>query len=210
VKNSPIPERIPLFPLPSAVLFPGMPLPLHVFEPRYRRMVSDALEGERVIGMILLRSGWEADYEGRPPVYPCGCAGRIVQCDLLPDGRYAMVLRGVSRFRIEAEHGGCEYRIASVTCLEDAAGDARQIAEARHRVLEAVGRAADGPALLGLGADIPHDVFVNALCQSISLSPVEQQSLLECDSVLDRCRRLIEILEFKELESGFPGAGAVH
>jgi hypothetical protein len=205
-----IPERIPLFPLPSAVLFPGMPLPLHVFEPRYRRMVGDALEAERFIGMTLLRPGWEADYEGRPPVYACGCAGRIEQCQSLPDGRYALVLRGVSRFRIESEQEGREYRIARVSRLDDAAGDESRLSAARHQVLEVVGRASDGPALLGLRADIPHDVFVNALCQSISLSPVEQQSLLECDSVLDRCLRLIEILEFKALESGSPGVHGVH
>lgn len=205
-----IPARIPLFPLPSAVLFPGMPLPLHVFEPRYRRMVSDALETERVIGMTLLRSGWEANYEGRPPVYACGCAGRIEQCRSLPDGRYALVLRGVGRFRIVSEHPGREYRIASVSGLDDAPGDESEMSTARHQVLEAVGRASDGPALLGLRADIPHEVFVNALCQSMSLSPVEQQSLLECDSVLGRCRRLIEILEFKELEADSPGGSAVH
>jgi Lon protease-like protein len=205
-----IPERVPLFPLPNAVLFPGMPLPLQVFEPRYRRMVGDALEGERFIGMTLLRPGWEADYEGRPPVYPCGCAGRIEQCEPLPDGRYALVLRGVSRFQIEAEHAGREYRIASVRRLADGVGDASGLAAARRKVLETVGQAADGPALLGLRDDIPHDVFVNALCQSMSLSPVEQQSLLECDSVLERCRRLIEILEFKQLESGSPGGGGIH
>ena len=65
-----LPAIIPIFPLPNAVLFPGVFLPLHIFEPRYRAMVADALEGDRLIGMMLLKPGWESDYEGRPPVYP--------------------------------------------------------------------------------------------------------------------------------------------
>ena len=83
-----LPPLLPLFPLPNVVLFPRMPLALHVFEPRYRAMVSDALESHRAIGMVLLKPGWEADYEGRPPVYPVGCAGLIERCEKLADGRY--------------------------------------------------------------------------------------------------------------------------
>jgi len=63
-------DLLPLFPLPNVVLFPGVFLPLHIFEPRYKEMVADALAGDRIIGMALLRPGWEADYEGRPPIYP--------------------------------------------------------------------------------------------------------------------------------------------
>src|SRR5213594_509810 len=70
-----IPSTIPIFPLEDATLFPNVSRPLYIFEPRYRAMVSDALKGDRVIGMVLLRPGHEADYEGRPPVYPIGCAG---------------------------------------------------------------------------------------------------------------------------------------
>jgi len=204
-----IPERIPLFPLPNAVLFPGMPLPLHVFEPRYRKMVADALAGERCIGMILLRPGWEADYDGRPPVYERGCAGRMEQCRQLPDGRYAMVLRGVCRFRIGGEHPGEPYRVASVTPLEEPAAPDEALRDARERVIQAVSRLATGAALVGLDPDIPHELFVNALCQSMNLTPVEQQSLLDCDGALQRCGRLIEILEFKRLESG-SGGGTLH
>ena len=73
------PSRI--FPLPNVVLFPNVFLPLHIFEPRYREMVADALDGDRIIGMVLLRPGWEGDYEGRPPVYPIGCAGLITHAE---------------------------------------------------------------------------------------------------------------------------------
>ena len=65
-----LPPTIPIFPLPNAVLFPNVFLPLHIFEPRYREMVADALQGDRIIGMVLLRPGWEADYDGRPAIYP--------------------------------------------------------------------------------------------------------------------------------------------
>jgi Lon protease-like protein len=196
----PLPSLIPLFPLPSVVLFPKMPLPLLVFEPRYRRMVADALQREQMIGMVLLRPGWEADYEGRPPVYSVGCAGHMEQCDPLADGRFQILLRGTSRFRVLEEHAGEPYRLATVRALEDPLGDDAPLDAARRRVMEAIARASDGPAILVTQPDLTHDVFVNALCQSLGLTPVEQQSLLDCDSILDRYARLLEILEFKRLE----------
>ena len=105
---------LPLFPLPNVVLFPNVFLPLHIFEPRYRAMVADALEGDRLIGMVLLRPGWEGDYEGRPPVFPTGCAGLITHHERLPDGRYNIVLRGLEKFRILDEDASRSYRIARV------------------------------------------------------------------------------------------------
>ena len=77
-----IPTTLPLFPLPNVVLFPGVFLPLHVFEPRYRDMVADALSGDRVIGMTLLKPGWEANYEGRPPIFPVGCTGVMTHVEI--------------------------------------------------------------------------------------------------------------------------------
>src|SRR5215208_6456014 len=98
-----LPPTIPIFPLPNAVLFPNVYLPLHIFEPRYRAMVGDALTGDRIIGMVLLQPGFEPDYEGRPAVYPVGCAGVITHSEPLPDGRYNIVLRGIEKFRITGE-----------------------------------------------------------------------------------------------------------
>ena len=71
------PSTLPLFPLPNVVLFPGVFLPLHIFESRYRAMTEDALSGDRMIGMALLKPGFEAEYEGRPPIYPVGCVGLV-------------------------------------------------------------------------------------------------------------------------------------
>jgi Lon protease-like protein len=209
VKNA-LPAIIPLFPLPNVVFFPKMPMPLHVFEPRYLRMTSDSLEGDRVIGMVLLKPGWEPDYEGRPPVYPVGCAGRIEQSEKLPDGRYNLVLRGASRFRIGLELPGAPYRRASVEGLFDAVEDKGRLDAMRRKVLAAIGQAADGPSALVLQDELPHDIFVNALGQTLALSPVERQSLLDCDSILDRYQRLLEILEFLGLEQRSGQRKVVH
>ena len=165
-------------------------------------MIADALAGPRVIGMVLLRPGWEHDYQGRPPVYGQGCAGRIEQHEALPDGRSNIVLRGLTRFRIVEEHAGEPYRRATVAALADAAGDAAEVEAARRDVMAAIGRAADGPQVLVIKPDVPADVFVNALSQSLDLRAVERQSLLECDGVLERYRRLLSILDFRQLERG--------
>jgi Lon protease-like protein len=79
-----LPPTIPIFPLPNAVLFPNVFMPLHIFEPRYRAMVSDALAGDRIIGMVLLRAGFERDYEGRPAIFPIGCAGVVTRNFSIP------------------------------------------------------------------------------------------------------------------------------
>jgi len=209
VKTS-LPSIIPLFPLPNVVFFPKMPMPLHVFEPRYRKMTEDSLLGDRVIGMVLLKPGWEPDYEGRPPVYPVGCAGRIEQSERLADGRYNLVLRGTSRFRIDHEHAGSSYRRATVLALEDGVEARDQLDAMRQRVLAAIGQAADGPSALVLQDELPHDVLVNALAQTLALSPVERQSLLDCDSILARYRRLLEILDFLGLEQKLGHKKVVH
>jgi Lon protease-like protein len=184
-----------------------MALPLHVFEPRYRKMVVDALKGHKTIGMTLLKPGWEAEYQGRPAVYAAGCAGLLEQCDALADGRFNIVLRGTARFRILEEHAGEPYRLASVEPLEDVIGDEALVKAARKKLLTVIARAADGPAVLVTQPELPDDVFVNALCQSMDLSPVERQSLLSCDSILARYERLLEILEFKILESSYKTSG---
>ena len=195
-----LPRIIPLFPLPNVVLFPQMPLALHVFEPRYRKMVEDALAGSRTIGMMLLRPGWEPEYQGRPPVYEVGCAGVIEQSEPLEGGRYNIGVRGTTRFHILAEHEGEPYRLATVEPRADLAGEGAALEEMRRRVLAAIGKALDGPASLVLQEELPHDLFVNALCQTMTLSPVERQSLLDCDTILARYARLIEIMDFMLLE----------
>src|SRR6478735_663457 len=114
-----LPSEIPLFPLPEVVLFPGARRPLLIYEPRYREMVADALKGNRIIGTVLLRPGFEANYEGRPPIYGIGCAGVIEDYEQLPDGRYAILLRGLTTFRVVSEDQRKSYRLARVAAIPD-------------------------------------------------------------------------------------------
>jgi uncharacterized protein len=194
-----LPPDVPLFPLPNVVLFPQMPMPLHVFEPRYRKMVADARQSHQLIGMVLLQPGWETGYYGRPPVFPIGCAGRIEQCEALPDGKYNIVLRGVCRFAIVDEHSREPYRVAQIASRAEAAHEDAALDAVRADLISAIEKASEQEAVV-LHGSLPAETFINALCQSLDLSPLEKQSLLDCDTLLDRGRRLIAILEFKQLE----------
>jgi Lon protease-like protein len=194
-------QLVPLFPLPNVVLFPDVPLPLHVFEPRYRSLVRDALGSHRSVGMALLKPGYEADYHGCPAIYPLGCVGSIVEDERLDDGRFNIVLQGRQRFRIVRETQGGAYRQALVEPLAEAAHDDASPMRLRDEVLRALGRLA-GEASLVLPGGIPGATLVNALCQGLDLPAVEKLDLLGCDSVESRARRLVELLEFHRLERG--------
>lgn len=106
-------RRLPLFPLPGVVLLPGTLLPLHIFEPRYQAMVEDALAGDRLIGMAMLKPGWEGAGES-PPIYAVGGAGEIVESEELEDGRGNIVLEGRFRYRVLGEAVPGPYRLAHV------------------------------------------------------------------------------------------------
>ena len=197
-----LPPTIPIFPLPNVVLFPNVFLPLHIFEPRYRAMVADALRGDRIIGMVLLRPGFEGNYEGRPPVYPIGCAGVITHAEPLADGRYNIVLRGMEKFRVTGEDDSRVYRLAHVQPLPESMAETERqtIREHRHK-LEAllaalVERSGSDPKF---PPAVPDEDLVNALAQYIQLDPIERQALLEREGVLARCRALVELLEIKTI-----------
>ncbi len=162
-------------------------------------MVEDALATNRTIGMVVLKPGYEEDYQGRPPIYPLGCTGTIVEEERLDDGRYNILLLGQTRFHVLAERGGEPYRLAAVEELPEPIGDASSLAGLRASVLAALGRLTGGTAVQTKG-DVPHAVVVNGLCQGLDLTPVEKLSLLGCDTVEARARRLLEILEFHALE----------
>jgi Lon protease-like protein len=195
-----LPPTIPLFPLPNVVLFPNVFLPLHIFEPRYREMVADALQGDRILGMTLLQPGYEGHYDGRPPVFGVGCAGVITHTERLADGRFNIVLRGLEKFRILGEDDSRQYRLAQVEGLpEDINSDDRDALRRRRQRLEALLVAAMERA----GAEprfppaIPDEDLVNALAQYLQLEPIERQALLEREGILSRCYGLIDLLEMK-------------
>jgi uncharacterized protein len=193
-----LPETLPLFPLPNVVLFPHVFLPLHVFEPRYRAMVGDALDGDRLIGMTLLKPGWESDYEGRPPIYPIGCAGLISMAERLPDGRYNIVLRGLEKFRVLGEDHSKPYRLAHIEPVDEPACEIATMRSERRKLEHLI--LATGHAEQPITPPSMPDVdFVNALAQYLNFEPVEKQALLEVPDALSRCRSVIDLLEMKDL-----------
>lgn len=202
----PTSSSLPLFPLPTVVLFPNVFLPLHVFEPRYRQMVSDALNGDRMIGIVLLKPGFEPEYEGEPPVYDVGCSGLITHVERLSDGRFNIVLRGLEKFRVLGEENPAGstsgYRRGLIAPLVDAlVDDERDALQEERGRLEALLR----PSLERLGGEsplpqaMPDDDLVNALAQYLEFEPIEKQALLEREGPLARCRAMIELLEMKAL-----------
>ena len=206
-------DLLPIFPLPNVVLFPNVFLPLHIFEARYREMVADAVASDRMIGMVLLRPGWDRDYEGTPPVYPVGCSGVITHVEALADGRFNIVLRGLERFRITGEDDGRTYRMAQIDALpeltpEDHRGELRRHRNRLEALLAvAIERAGAEPRF---PPAVPDEDLVNALAQYIELDPLERQALLEREGVLARCRALIELLEMRTISPRSAWGKVVH
>src|SRR5438132_3683101 len=176
-----------LFPLPNVVLFPHVVQPLHIFEPRYRQMTAEALEGDRLIGLTLLQPGWEGDYAGNPPLHAVGCLGSIVAEQRLEEGRFNILLRGVSRFRIDHEvvHAK-QYRLGRVSLLEDASAPGPETARKfRRRLLKIVPSwvSSQGLVLDRFRKLIKSEIPVGALCDIIAFAlPLDvafKQELLE-------------------------------
>jgi Lon protease-like protein len=201
-------DLLPLFPLHNVVLFPNVFLPLHIFEPRYREMVADAIAADRMIGMVLLRPGWERDYEGRPPIYPTGCSGLITHVEQLADGRYNIILRGLERFRVLEEDGARSYRRASVEPwperrLDDA--DRALIRDQRARLEAMLAMPGDPKAEPRIPSAMGDEDLVNALAQYLDLDALEKQALLERPCLRSRAESLVELLEMKVLMARTPG-----
>lgn len=196
-----LPSTLPIFPLPNVVLFPSVFLPLHIFEPRYRVMLADALRGDRMIGMVLLR-GRRDDIEEPPPVYPIGCAGLVSHAEPLRDGRSNIILRGLQRFRIVAEDTDRDYRRAQITPLpENESGliqDELRVMRSRLAALLA-GRLETAGGEVMVPDDMEDADLVNTLAQYLDLEPVEKQALLERDDIASRSRSLIELIEMRAL-----------
>jgi uncharacterized protein len=206
-------DLLPLFPLPNVVLFPNVFLPLHIFEPRYREMVADVITGDRMIGMVLLRPGWEQNYEGRPPVYPIGCSGLITHVEQLSDGRYNIVLRGFERFRVVAEDHSRPYRRASLERLSEQPMDGNDRAAVRRQRAKLETMLARARESKGADPKIPSAMgdedLVNALAQYLDLEPLEKQALLEHHSLRTRAESLVELLEIKVIMARTPGLSNV-
>ena len=211
-----IPGILPLFPLPNVVFFPRTYLPLHIFEPRYRDMVRCAAAGHRMIGMVLLKEGWEHDYEGAPRIFPIGCAGRMISIKPLPDGRFYILLQGLRRFEIQQEVGVEAYRQGRILAKNWTEPPPELPCEVRRQLVNTVGELLrTHEEALGfatwLRQPLNDDVLVQNLSFTLDFTPLEKQFLLESESLIQQSRRLLDLLQFKLHErndqSGQTGRG---
>ena len=212
-----LPSRFPIFPLPNVVLFPGTSLPLHIFEPRYREMAAHALAGDAIIGMVLLKSA-ESAAEARAPVFEVGCAGRVVDSQKLPDGRYNLLLQGLQRFRIAEEPPDPRsYRLVRAEILSEPGfleldpSTRQQLEELRGRLEDLlVGLArrsapAAAETLLERMRRLDPVQLVHALAFGLDCSALEKQGLLEAGDPLARAELLAQLLRFRQAESELAG-----
>lgn len=195
--------RIPLFPLAGAILFPRSQLPLHIFEPRYRDMVRDALDGGGRIGMIQPLTL----EEDNPPLYAVGCVGDIVGVEELEDGRFNIVLHGSNRFRIIAEADlGTAYRHADVDTALFNDDEPPPLGLALRADVEREARRLGD--VLGLAVDwgavgrLDDEMLVNAISQVAPLDVGAKQALLEEDSLAGRADLLVQLMQFHRVAVG--------
>jgi hypothetical protein len=211
-----LPEILPIFPLTGALLLPRGHLPLHIFEPRYRKMTEAALSGERMIGMVQPRDPDLETVGDNGRVYETGCAGRIVSFTEVEGGRFLLTLRGVCRFRIAEElplHDGfrrvrpdyAPYR-QDVEEPVGAALDREVLIGAVHRYVHAKELTADWSAI----KEASDDELVVALSMMCPFEPREKQALLECRDLAARAALLASLLEMGIRDADSPGSGIAH
>ena len=193
---------VPIFPLPDLALFPNTLLPLHIFEPRYRAMVTDCLARDRRLAMVGLKPGCDGDYAGRPDVHEVAGLGRIVKCERLATGRFNILLKGEVRVRIERElPSDTLYRLVQSVELEDAGAERDtvpplldEVKRACRRILEAVRRATPEMEETLAAAAAP-GILCDQVASAVIPSPAVRQALLEELDVERRLRRLLAELE---------------
>jgi Lon protease-like protein len=192
--------RLSIFPLPGAILFPGLQLPLHIFEPRYRALVSDALARDRRISMIQPRKPGDGGL-----LYDVGCIARIGEVEALEDGRYNLILEGEQRFRLIRE-------LDVTTAFRQVEGD--PIEEPEDQYLSSVERAGfEQEARLfadrqGYSVDwnsvarLDDQSLINGVSQIAPFDPAAKQALLEAPDLASRCELLVQLMQFFGLHDG--------
>jgi len=194
-------EIVPVFPLPTAVLFPRTVLPLHIFEPRYREMVRDASAGDGVIAIALLKPGFESDYEGSPEIHTVGTVGRIEELVALPDGRFNLNLVGLVRVDLEELPSPHAYRIARARPRpeQDVDESDAEIHQAKLELLASQGVlmheiTSEGGPGLPLLEELPFPSAVNGSCANLPAEPRVRQQLLEIDDLRARHRQVLHLV----------------
>jgi len=201
-----LPETLPIFPLPNVVLFPHVFLPLHIFEPRYREMVRDAVDGDGRIAIVQPQLVETA--EGKePPLYSVGCVGEIVGLEELEDGRFNIVLNGANRFRLMSEIDlGTPYRNADldVGAFDDREppplpmAERAEVEREARRLGDALGLAVDWSAV----SRLDDELLVNAIAQVAPFDVSAKQALLESESLESRADLLVQLMQFLRLSQG--------
>ncbi|PEQ12376.1 ATP-dependent protease [Novosphingobium sp. PC22D] len=186
--------RITIFPLPGAVLYPGLQLPLHIFEPRYRAMVGDALVRDRLIGMIQPQRAQEG-----APLFAMGCLGRIGEVEAMEDGRYNIILEGQARFRVLRELDvTTPFRQVEAEILAEPEDEALSPVERAgfereaRRFADAQGYSVDWDEVNRLD-DVS---LINGVAQIAPFDPAAKQALLETPDLASRCELLIQLMQF--------------
>lgn len=202
-----LPDVMPIFPLQGSLLLPGGQLPLNIFEPRYLRMVDDALAGARIIGMIQPRDSSAGIKSAN--LYGVGCAGRITGFNETEDGRYLITLTGVRRFHLGAEievttpyrQIAPDFSFFEADMQADPAAslvDRERLEAAMRRYLDAEGLKTDWDAV----TDAPTEALVSSLAMGCPFAPNEKQALLEAENAKDRAECLIALMEMSDGEIG--------
>ena len=189
--------EIPIFPLPNVVLFPSTLLPLHIFEPRYRQMISEVLDEDGKIGMALLKQSWEQP-DGED-IFHIGGMGEIAECQELEGGEYDILLRGTGRYRLIEFLRHRPYRIARVCILPEPVPQAAEASGLLSRLVSSFGKLSD---VFSMGADaeaglndLDFRTLVNSICSSVNISDYNKQVLLEMNDLASRAENVLKILE---------------
>ena len=195
--------RVPIFPLAGALLFPRTQLPLHIFEPRYRDMVRDALAGEELIAMVQPR-----DHKDPPGLFEVGCLGTLASCEELEDGRFNIVLQGLGRFRIQSEaQSRTPYRIADIdrSAFDDdlepeplASIQRADVERESRRYADALGYSVDWESV----SRLDDEMLVNGIAQIAPLDVGSKQALLEATDLADRADLLVQFMQFQRMAPG--------
>jgi uncharacterized protein len=201
-----LPMRAPLFPIAGAILFPRAQLPLHIFEPRYREMVRDAVDGDGRIAIVQPQLV-EVEDDRNQPVYPVGCVGEIVGLEELEDGRFNIVLNGSNRFRIisevdlETPYRNADLDVGAFNDREPEPLGMVQRAEVERearRLGEALGLAVDWSAV----SRLDDEMLVNAIAQVAPFDVSAKQALLEAETLDARTDLLVQLMQFLRLSQG--------
>ncbi len=187
-------KRLSIFPLTGAVLFPGMQLPLHIFEPRYRALVGDALIRDRQIAMIQPQRPMDG-----APLFMVGCVGKIGEVQAMDDGRYNLVLEGTTRFRLVRELDvATAFRQVEAEIYDEDEDETLTHAqrggferEARF-FADAQGYSVDWDSV----SRLDDRSLINGVSQIAPFDPASKQALLEADTLTDRCELLVQLMQF--------------